>query len=603
MGGSFLSMERQKNHRHTVIEILMEVVGWLVILVIALLVLRGRYLWETEVVRFSRRGYLSSAYMLVVFLPTLYYGMKQFVTNLEVVKVITALLAVVFTLPYYWLGLDRWYYNANQPITYPFSPGIPYRFQGGLFEGLKHYRTMPYEISFFVIMIGLGIGVAFLYYNSHRNSPGESQGRVIRNLAFWLGLYMLILLQTWLHFSTRNPGLYEELLRMNNMDLKDLPVAYFFPQNQGAVSCDYPAVWRPLEEHFMGLPKDTMTMLIRRSFPYYIASQFSYFFPPYYVGLARNIIMWFLASLCMYLFARGITGNSEVSTYAAALTACGTGFIFWAGSPESYLTGYAIIPILLYLFWKLFLNQDNSNCIGGYVLFGSILGLGSMVYDIFPWYTTLILFAILWRLPLRWILISLAVSVGVYFGFLIIQQNVLQLTLDDSNYKYITYSVTNLIRLKDFDLGTLYVFILVGFTKYFQILGQAFYILPLLTALIGLFFVNNRSQFLSILVLMVPPLLVFVILYCGGLKWDSYPLVSIPRLHFPHYVGVYIASGYTLLALRNGVQNVSNSTLSKSIPVVIIVLIFILNNIDVFGFHEFSYYFMFPLFDQSSFLK
>ena len=78
---------------------------WFLVLGGGLVVLRGRYDWSVGVQRYSLRGYLSSAYMFLFVVPTVYFLLTHFVKQRWFVLGSSAGLWVVLVLPYRWLGL------------------------------------------------------------------------------------------------------------------------------------------------------------------------------------------------------------------------------------------------------------------------------------------------------------------------------------------------------------------------------------------------------------------------------------------------------------------------------------------------------------------
>jgi hypothetical protein len=328
---------------------------WFLSLIVALAVLSGRYDWSAQVAQYSLRGYLSSAYLLVVLIPTAYYTVRKLVPGQSKLALAAAMaIGIVCTLPYQWLGLSAWYYFRDRPTWWHLDmPGVATPEFDWLPGALQRLRSMPHEVLFFLSLGALGLGLALIC--RRLVCAGEDARRVCqwRYLVLVIGLFWLILLQTWLHLSVRSPYTYYlPFARPEWAARYDYWFAvYLFPDRQAAVNADY-HLFRALEEHFTGNPGDRNLMMLRRALPFYISSQFSYFVSPYYVFLVLNVVLWGLAAWSVYRFV-SVLWHQRVAVYAAVLVASGSGFIYFVAQPMSYLAGYASIAIIIYVFESL----------------------------------------------------------------------------------------------------------------------------------------------------------------------------------------------------------------------------------------------------------
>jgi len=554
---------------------------WLFLLATGLLLLSGRYNWEEDVKQYSLRGYLSSAYMFVIVLPTLYYLLKFFIPRTKIAKSLTLFLAILFTLPYRWLGLDKWYYHRNR-FVYKFFHLDPTREAtfDWLPQGLTNLDSIPYELLFFTVLLILGMTISGFYIFSLKKSYfKEEKIELIQKAIFWCCLYILILLQTWLHLSMRSPYSY----------IATWPV-YLFSDGQGVVNGDY-FVFRDLEEHFIGVPKETNTMLIRRSFPFYISSQLSYFISPYYVFLILNIILWFTASICAYHFF-SYCCSKDIASYIAFLVACGSGFIMYAGQPMSYLPGYAIIIIIIFLF-EVMIVKDQNKSLGNYLLFGSLLGLSSMIYDIFALYLYFFFYNYMSKLSGKKLIFSLIISIFIYSGFSFLQKNILQLAINQENTQVIKLAFNNLYSLViNFDLVKFYVLTVTFLRTYFGSLAMAFLIIPFVYAIMGSFFVGKRFSLFILLVL--PSFFNTAFLYYGESLWLGLSMASLPRLIYISYPAIYLLSAIFLYEIKDYFNKIGITRLAIVLPWLLLAVVFIMNNIDVFGYPQLYYHFYFP---------
>lgn len=556
-------------------------VVWMLFLGAALLILSGRYSWDASSLTYSRRGFLDSAYMLVFTLPTAYYLLRKFVGVRFVPEALVLILAIILVLPYHWLGLEKYQYSPF--YSYPWQgvdaskfPAFAQDFPAGIRQ-LGQLVPFLYPFLAFLIILGLISAIFCTYYKT------ESLFKNHRiELVFWLGLFVLVILQTWIHLSYHSPILASTL--MNRTPLSGWYAVPLFPNNQGIMMADY-QWWRDLEAYFMGLPFNPEAEFIRRSYLFYLTSQFSYFISPYYVYVTRNILLWFGASGAMFLLAKRITSQTGSAIFTALLTGVGSGFILYSTEAPDNLAGYAVIPILLLIFIK-FIDAERQT-LGDYILFGCFLGLASLVYDIFPWYLALPGIAWIMKKPVAKVILCLGISGSVYGGFLLLQARVLGINLASRNADFITSSLVNIFGyVIHFHIKLLYTLTLRGFDLYFYTLAAAFLVLPLFLAGAGLALIRERRIFLLLFAFWLIPFLTFVALLYGNQNWLEAPLVALPRLHYTNFLWVYIAAGFCLNSIREKLKARKLEFLAYAIPIVILLIIFLLNNADVFGWHQ-----------------
>jgi hypothetical protein len=326
-------------------------------------------------------------------------------------------------------------------------------------------------------------------------------------------------------------------------------------------------------------------MMIRRSFLPYLSSQGSYFFSPYYVHLILNMGLWVIACICAYRYARLVWSNS-VAPYFTFLVATAPGFIMYVAQPMSYLAGYAVIIILLYLFEYLIVRNTDLK-MGAFALFGSCLGLGMLVYDIFPLLVIFFVYAYSRKISSRGVLLILLIALGVYSGFLILQAYGLNMLLSPSNGQFLALGFVGVYELiARLEIGEIYSLSASFLRLFMGSLGNAFLVLPVALAFIGAALIREKSRLWLVLLLAIPALLPLIILHYGQVYWNDYALASFPRFAFVAYPLVYLLASDFLVEVRNSLARKGRSTLGLVIPWSLLGLVFLLNNVDAFGYPE-----------------
>ena len=563
--------------------VLKHVCAWLGIFSAALLLLSGRYDWSADAVEYSLKGYLSSAYLLVLTLPATYYLLRYFRVSQAWSCLATATGAVILSLPYRWLSLHQLFYNRNRVAFWPRNivPALPWS-SNWFPQNLHHLRSSPREGLIFLLLTLLGGCVALACWRCREKSGPVAQSR--KNIGFWLAIYLLILFQTWLHLGTRSPYLYitayEQPPAVNNMY-----TLYLSPEGLHPVNGDYP-VFRELEEYFWGRPQPINGMLIRRSYESYLSSQFSYFINPYYVYLGFNVLFWFAACFCAYLFAAP-TWGTLVAAIFTLFVAASPGFIMYAGQPMSYTAGYACVMILLYLYERM-LGGAAMPLISSCLLYGLILGLGSMVYDMFPLYLVLLLYS--WhcgRLNTRHFM-SLAFAIAIFLVFVLIQQKVLGLTVSEANSKYLTNSFQTLWALMaSGNIMQLLNLICGALGNFVDNMLHAFFVLPALMALASMFCRSDPLKVNRAILLGFGALAVSGFFYLG----QAAPLTYMPRFVFIAYPCVYLLAALWIVWLADHAALRWPRLPRHLVPVLAVAPVMFLSNMDVFGFPQLYYWF------------
>src|SRR5581483_958126 len=176
-------------------------------------------------------------YMFVLVLPTLYYTLQYFLPTRRGVNIVTGIVGLLLVMPYRWLGLHAYYGTTSEtPYGQPWtSPDLPLPQADWFPRALRNLPAIPHEGLLFLGLLLLGAGTSAWMWRRAGES-GASPGKHL--LLAFLGIYSLILLQTWLHLSLRSPYTYlchyEKKVEANYWYHH-----YLFADGKGAVNTDY----------------------------------------------------------------------------------------------------------------------------------------------------------------------------------------------------------------------------------------------------------------------------------------------------------------------------------------------------------------------------
>ena len=259
-------------------------ISWAFYILLGLALLPGRYNWSLPTRSASWRGYLCSAFFFCILIPLISEALERSEVRAVVRNAFLAGVTLLFALPYYWLGVDRWFYRPNGPDWFDWksfaqAPKLVW-FPKAIWEP----PVIPGELLFFPLLTAALLCGAWFFLRARRR-----MGRPISRSTVILGatVILLIVAETWMHISLRSPYSYITHFEQPKSANYWYHVM-LFANGQGAVNGDY-FVFRALEKVFMGTPESFNGMLIRRPFPFYLSSQFSAFSNPYYVMLCLNI--------------------------------------------------------------------------------------------------------------------------------------------------------------------------------------------------------------------------------------------------------------------------------------------------------------------------
>jgi hypothetical protein len=272
-------------------------------------------------------------------------------------------------------------------------------------------------VFLFVLAFALLVACAALVARLRRDTPPPlstaspaplSRGRALAGAAL---LAAVVAALTLTHLDDRSPHLY----------LTTPP----FPNGPGSGADGY-AFW--LEGHptfmeswqftvqaalYAGASEDRTTGLAdaRAGYAYLLALlalPLGYFWG----AVLLNAVFWLAAALATWDVARRLLPAEPIAFGAALLVAGGQGFVALAGTPMSYVAGYAWLPILLALALRWNLPMGPSR-LQHWALWGWVCGVAGLFY-----FTHLVALAVLWltglrRAPLRGLLLASALALAV----------------------------------------------------------------------------------------------------------------------------------------------------------------------------------------------
>ncbi len=561
--------------------------AWLGLLVLAAILLRGRYSVAPDIRPLMRESYLSSLFYLVLTLPTAHYLLRLSPLRKPVVYGATAFLFVVLTLPYRWLKLTRWHYVFTpHPWNEAGLPDPKLTFLPKTFPP----ESFPHERVFFFCLFGsvAVVAIALTAYGTRRKL---SLRAAARRIAPWLFGYAVILVETWLHTGFRS-GYALNAFYVVEASRKSWYIAYLFPHQLGAVSNDFHFFFS-LDKYFQGMPEAVETMLLRRSYFHYLGSQFDYFANPFVVYLVLNTLLWGAAALAMHSFLLRVTGRLACANFGAALVCVGNGFSYFVSQPMSYLAGYALA-----IFAVETLDALHSPAPAGpprpvarALLCGVVLGLFGSVYDAQPIIFGLVPLALARRRSLVRTALSLATAVAIPAAFGRLQFHVLKLPRDEANEFIAEDTTRNVLDLISHFKGTKSYYLLVHvFPIFAQNLAYAFMIAAVALFLLGFSWARWPRDRGIVACLLFPAFLLNVALVLGQVTWSLWQVSDFPRLSYIAYPAIYAGGALALERVAGSHRGRRRWVASWAL----VVMLGVWQNLDAFGFLSPIVHFYFP---------
>ncbi len=554
-------------------------ISWSIYLLLGLALLPGRYDWSPPARSTSWRGFLCSAFFFCILIPLISEAFERSHTRPTVRNTLLGAVTLLFCLPYYWVGLNRLFYYRNKPFwldwtSLPQAPKLVW-----FPKAFREPTQIPHEFLFFMSLSALLLSGGWWYVRARRNA-----GKPITKSGITLGacIIVLVLAETLLHLSMHSP--YTYICHFEQPPSANHWYEFLlFRNGQGAVNADY-HLFLALEQTFMGTPQTLNAQLIRRPFPFYLSSQFTYFFNAYYVMLCFNVAAWIMAAFAIREFVAAHFDRRS-AVIAALLTASGPGFIMYVAQPQTYLWGYAVVPLVIWTHWRVCGRSDAR--LRDYILFGGVLSLALLTYDLL---TLMLYFAgyeLLFKRSLRKIIVSAVLAIGIYITFGLLTSQMTTFVHDVRNSKQIGESITGAISaLHSRPLSLRSYILYIGvLPNYIWNLGNSVFVFPLLVAAAGLFCLSSSLKLKLVGLLFLPSFAGAAFLYLG----QTY-LATLPRFAFMAYPAVYILCGVALWAAANSLQTALRwKYAAAAVAFCGVAANVLLVNADVFG-HPWLYY-------------
>jgi hypothetical protein len=538
---------------------------WALLIVVGLVLLYLRYDWGGAEDRYAERGFLLSAYLFVLTLPTSYYLTRRVLRSSAGAAVATGIVFVATTLPWHLLGLARFAYYADRARYFSFdqigrTPAHEWLPEGTL-------RSFPYDWIFMPLVLATGValiwGVWWL-----RNRGGAVAARTVPILL--TAAFAAICLQTYLHTSVRAPGTYNTQFWQGATTPWWYVVAHF-RDGSGAVEADQ-FVFTPLEEYFQGTPADGNNMLVRRPLSFYAVAQASYFINTFYVWIGLNCLFWLAAVVATGRWV-GRVASPRAGVFAAALVTFGPGFVAWVGTTAMYLQAYAAVIIALCLFEDLVVRSGGRRR-ADVVLFSGALTLCMLIYDLLPLAVSLLAYGLARRVRARPLLLSLGASLAASRVFPLLVTGVLGIDIDDTNSKQLTEGLDAVKHLVLHPtLNAWYGWSTTLLPTFGRQLLQAFFVLPVLIAIVALPRLKDRALRILVAALFVTGFGVVAVLQIG-----HQVVGQAPRMVYPVFPAVCLLAALALAAIPPA------GRLRRAAPWAAIAVIAVLTNIDIFGY-------------------
>ena len=512
---------------------------WAGVLGVGALLLAGRYDLSAAAMPHARSSYLSSVFFFVPTLVSAHYLLRLSPLRRGAVYALSALLFVLLTLPYHWLGMTPLRRHACALWTTegaaPAFTFLPDRFP---------VESFPNERLFFVALL-LSLALSATALTSFVSPRARSLRGALRRSRFWISAYALILVGAWLHTGLRSGYTFTAYLAFKP-EKQNYYMMYLFPETrQGAINADHSS-FHDLDYYFQGVLPTPNTLLLHRSYFHYLGSQLSGFFNPYYVYLALNTLAWFAAAACLYGVTARVLRRTLPAQFAAMLVCVGNGFYYFVAQPKFYLAGYAVAAMALYAFEVL----SGPTTVARWhrtALLGVLLGLASLVYDVQPSLVGLILYAIFRRRSVLQTVVALAMAAAMSALWGWLQHGYLRLPVNRANSSLAAETLQNIgLLLAQPHKGKLYWLCVRALSSFTQNLSYAFMGWAFVLGLFGLAVARRaRDRWLPI-VLLCPALMVNVLLTFGQLQWHSWSVVEFARFSYVAYPAVYVSAALAL---------------------------------------------------------
>jgi hypothetical protein len=557
------------------------------LILIGLLGLVGRFDWVKGAYEYSLRSYLVSVYFFVLIVPLIYFVSFRVFQVQRLAFFITLFFVVILSLPYRWLGLEKYYFSPQfEPNFQDWrAPGLLSPVINWLPQALSSSPVIPGELTFFgLTFIAVGL-LLFGFFKLLRNcrkdillSPQKSTILLFAIIIIFIGI------QTWLHLSMRSPYTYLPHFEQAT-DANYWWHVYLFPQGQGAVNLDY-SIYRNSELLFLGALHE-VSVLSGRVFPMYISAQGSAFFNPYYVWLILNLIAWFGSVIAIYFLTKELLKKHNdvnlIASIAAFFMATAQGMIVYVAQPKPYVVAIAGVAMLSCSYVYLFKNKVNQLLHS--LIFATMLALYLLSYNAEPWLPALLLVSVFLGYSLFYTAFAISFAVFIYKGFAILAVYVGNLKQADALADAGGHPLANIIEhLKCFDLMSLTYLSIKNPFEFTHTMLHAFNF-ALGLAVVGFLQLKEKPQKRFILSLILPAYLTYSLMHYG----ESF-YIEFPRLVYSVYPAIFLLTAFGLVTVGNRLTVTGWPMWGKYLPWVVVLGTAVLANLDVFGFPGIYFY-------------
>jgi hypothetical protein len=568
---------------------------WGLVIAAAAIAYYFRFDWNVDGGYYAKRGFVLSLYLLALTLPTVFYLTRRALHSDRVAMAVTALVFVVFAVPWRLVHLDRVYYYATRPRAFdvatfptPFDPGfklvdwgqprLDFLPGGALLQ-------FPLEWLFVPLVFAMCAGLVWLIWWLRARVGLRCPRRIPMLLTLAAAT---ICVQMFLHAGMRAPYTYISDF-VEPQSAHHWYLDYQFANHTGATQGDENA-FAPLEYWFQGAPLGGFDELARRPFSFFVASQFSYYVNDVYVWLALNCLFWLAA---VFATARLVTrlATPRAGLIAGGLTVFGPGFVAFVSQTSMYMQNAATAAIALCAFEDLVVNPAD----GGprrYALFGGILAICGLVYDLEPVFVALLIYGLARRIDWRPLVATIVGAYAIVEGFTPMVTKVLGIKIASLNGAQISDGLHATLHLLTHPSMTRWYDTFVSVvTSFFEMWLQAFFVVPAILALLGFRLLRDRPQ-----KILVASLFVLYLLTIATLQIGRTSVGYTPRLIYPSLIGVYLPAAVFLdrvAARADGFRFTTDAlltaqgalrTLQLATPWLVLALMAVLVNVDIFGY-------------------
>lgn len=561
---------------------------WLAVLGCGAALLFARFDWSIGGGFFAKRAFVPSLYLFVIMLPTVYYLARRTLHDRRVATGLTAVVFVVFTLPYKLLGLTSDYYYRVRPRVFltPLSQA-----PSDLGYAIRHLpaptlqflpggtlRAFPFDWLFMPLLFAFGAGGVWAVW-SLRARAGFRTALIVPLLL--TVAFAVTCTEAFFHAGMRSPYTYLSHFQFPQSE-NQWYLVYHFQDGSGATEGDE-YVYSPLEDYFQGAPRYGSNELIRRAFSFYVESQVSYFVNDFYCWLGLNCLFWLAAVFATARLVGRLT-TPRAGLIAGALVVFGPGFIAFVAQPAMYMQNYAAAAIALCAFEDLVADPPDRGP-RRYALFAGVMALCALVYDLEPVFIVLLAYGLSRRVPWRALLLTLAAAYLMLRGLTYTVTDVLHIPIAANNAGQLSTALHSTLQLLLHpSLPVWYDTALSVVPSFLHMWLQAFFVIPAVLALLGLHRLRDRS-----LQILVGGLLVTGFATIAVLQIGNQLIGTAPRLIYPTFIGVYLPAAVALDGVAERARGLTSGRsivrrLRVATPWIVVAVMALLANIDVFGY-------------------